>query len=230
MKAVAVAAGLDDVGVVGDSVNDGCGEAWVGDDLAPFAEWQVRCDRDGRFLFSFGDDLEDEFSALGVELDVAELVEAEQVIASVAGDESGELPVCLCFCELVRELGCCHVTDPVPCLTRGMPETDQQVALSGSGVAEENDGVAGRDVVALGEGGDRCRVDSGCVGVEIVEAFSSGEPGFFDPACPAAFVTGVDFVSEDLGEKPEMGGFVSGCLGGKVVVVAADCGEFELGG
>ena len=42
----------------GDAVDDGGDEAGVGDDLAPFAEGEVRRDRDGGFLVSFGEDLE----------------------------------------------------------------------------------------------------------------------------------------------------------------------------
>ncbi len=41
-EAVGVGAGFDDVGVEGDAVDDGGDEAWVCDDLAPFAEREVR--------------------------------------------------------------------------------------------------------------------------------------------------------------------------------------------
>jgi len=76
------------VGVEGDAVDDGGNEAGVGDHGSPFAEGEVGCDRDGGFLFAFGEDLEQQLGAAGVELDVAELVEAEQVEAPVAGDDA----------------------------------------------------------------------------------------------------------------------------------------------
>ena len=44
---------------------------------------------DGGLLFAFGEDLEQQLGAAAVELDVADLVDAEQVEASVAGDECG---------------------------------------------------------------------------------------------------------------------------------------------
>ena len=86
---VGLGAGLDDVGVEGDAVDDGGDEAGVGDDFAPFAEGEVRGDGDAGLLLSFGQDLEQQLAASGVELDVAELVEAEQIEAAVAADEAG---------------------------------------------------------------------------------------------------------------------------------------------
>lgn len=72
---VAVGAGLEDVGVEGDAVDDGGDEPGVGDDGAPFAEGQVAGQGDAGFLFAFGEDLEQQLGAAGVELDVAELVD-----------------------------------------------------------------------------------------------------------------------------------------------------------
>ena len=72
---VGLGAGFEDVGVVGDAVHDRGNEAWVGEHGAPFAERQVGGDRDGGSLFAFGDDLEEQLGAAGVDLDVAELVE-----------------------------------------------------------------------------------------------------------------------------------------------------------
>jgi hypothetical protein len=85
---VALGAGLDDVGVEGEPVDDGGDEARLGDDRAPLAERQVRRDGDGCFLFAFGEDLEQQLGAAGVELDVAELVEAEQFEPAVAGNDA----------------------------------------------------------------------------------------------------------------------------------------------
>ena len=40
-EAPALGAGVDDVGLVGDAVDDGLGQAGVGEDLGPFAEREV---------------------------------------------------------------------------------------------------------------------------------------------------------------------------------------------
>ena len=57
-ESVGLGAGLEDVGVEGDAVDDGGDEAWVWEDRAPLAEGQVGGDRDGGPFFAFCDDLE----------------------------------------------------------------------------------------------------------------------------------------------------------------------------
>jgi hypothetical protein len=55
-----------------------------------FAEGEVGPDRDRGSFFPLGDDLEQQLGAFGVDLDVAELVEAEQIQAAVAADSAGQ--------------------------------------------------------------------------------------------------------------------------------------------
>ena len=88
VEAVAGGAGLDDVGVVGDAVDDGGGEAGVGEGFGPFAEWGVGGDSDCGAFFSFGEDLEEQFGGVLVEAHVAEFVDGEEVVAAVAGDDA----------------------------------------------------------------------------------------------------------------------------------------------
>src|SRR5262249_22604532 len=92
-RAVRPGSGFDGLGGEGDAVDDGGDEAGVGEDGSPFAEGQVGPDRDGGSFLAFGDDLEQQLGAAGVELDVAELVEQEQVEAAVAADDAGQLPL-----------------------------------------------------------------------------------------------------------------------------------------
>jgi hypothetical protein len=103
---------LEDVGVEGDPVDDGGDEAGVGDDLAPLAEGQVRRHRHRRFLFAFGEDLEQQLGTSGVEGDVAELVQAEEVQASVAGHDPRQAAFVGGLGELVDQLGGGGVADP----------------------------------------------------------------------------------------------------------------------
>jgi hypothetical protein len=86
---VGLGAGLEDVGVEGDPVHDRGDQAGVGEDGAPFAERQVGPDRDRGSFLPFGDDLEQQFGAAGVELDVAQLAGQEEVEAAVAGHDAG---------------------------------------------------------------------------------------------------------------------------------------------
>jgi hypothetical protein len=63
------------VRAVGEAVDDGLREPWVGEYLGPFAERQVgRDDRAAAFV-SFGEDLEDELGGAVGQREIAELVD-----------------------------------------------------------------------------------------------------------------------------------------------------------
>jgi hypothetical protein len=117
------------VGVEGDAVDDGGDEAGVGDDGAPLAEGEVAGQRDAGLLFSFGQDLEQQLGAAGVELDVAELVEAEEIEAAVAGDDAREASFVGGFGELVDELCGGGIADAASLFAGGDPEADEEVVL-----------------------------------------------------------------------------------------------------
>jgi hypothetical protein len=142
---VGLGAGFDDVGVEGDAVDDGSDEARLGEHGSPFAERQVRADGDGGSFFSFGDDLAEQFGAARVELDIAELVEQEQVEAAVAADDAGQLPLVGGSGELVTQLGGGGVADPAALLAGGQARADEQMGLGGAGVPEQDDRLAGVD-------------------------------------------------------------------------------------
>jgi hypothetical protein len=76
-ESVAVGAGLDDVAVEGEPVDDGCAEPGVGEGVGPGAEGFVGGDRDRGSFLAFGEDLEEQFGAAPVQAEVAQLVEAE---------------------------------------------------------------------------------------------------------------------------------------------------------
>ena len=88
---VGLGAGLDDVGLEGDPVDDRGAEPRVGEGAGPFGERGVRRDRDRGAFLAFGEDLEQQLGAAAVELQVAQFVEAEQVDPAVAGDGAGEV-------------------------------------------------------------------------------------------------------------------------------------------
>jgi hypothetical protein len=100
-----------------------------------FAERQVRGQGDRRLLLAFGQDLEEQLGPSGIELDVAELVQAEQVEASVAGDDAAEPALVGRLGQLVDQLGAGGVADPVALLAGGQAEADQQVRLARPAVA-----------------------------------------------------------------------------------------------
>src|SRR5690625_3957009 len=99
---VGVGAGVDDVGVEGESVDDGRGQARVGEGGAPFAEGGVGGARDRGAFFAFGDDLEQQFCPSGIQADVSDFIEAYQVQPRVAADDPGQLLIVGGFDELVH--------------------------------------------------------------------------------------------------------------------------------
>src|SRR5829696_8247482 len=59
-EAPGLGAGVDDVGAVGEAVDDGLGEPGVGEHLRPFAEREVGGDDQRAAFVALGEDLEDE--------------------------------------------------------------------------------------------------------------------------------------------------------------------------
>jgi hypothetical protein len=122
-----------------------------GEDGSPFAEREIGPDGDGGSFLALGDDLDQQFRALGVDLDVAELIEDQEVEAGVEGDDAGQGALVGGFDEFVDELGGRDVADPAALLAGGEPEADEQVGLAGAGVAEQDDRLAGVQVSVGGE-------------------------------------------------------------------------------
>src|SRR3954468_5499027 len=104
-EAPALGAGVDDVGLVGDAVNDGLGQAGVGEDLGPFAEREVGGDDQAAAFVAFGDDLKDELGGARGQGQVAQLIEADELGAGVAADDAGEFAARFGFLEFVGQSG-----------------------------------------------------------------------------------------------------------------------------
>src|SRR6266567_8788117 len=180
---VGVGAGGDDVRLEGEPVDDGCAQPRVGEGGCPLAEGGVGGDRDGGAFLAFGEDLEQQLGAAAVELEVAELVQAEQVDAAVAGDGAREGLVVGGLDELVDQRGGGDVADPVAVFGGGGAQPDQQVGLAGAGVADQAARLPGADPGGPGEGMDEGGGDVrvGRV-VEVLEPFGAGEGGVADQA------------------------------------------------
>ena len=80
--AVAGAAVLENFGVVDDAVNHGGGDSDVAEALCPLGKCQVGRDDDGAVFVAAGDELEEEVRGTGLDWDVSEFVDDEQVVAA----------------------------------------------------------------------------------------------------------------------------------------------------
>jgi hypothetical protein len=92
------------VGVEGEAVHDGAQQPGVGEGAAPLGERGVGGDRDGAAFLTVGEDLEEQFRAGLVQVEVAEFVETKQIDAAVAGDDFVELPVVGGFGEFIDQV------------------------------------------------------------------------------------------------------------------------------
>ena len=68
-------AGVDDVGFVGESVDDRFGESGVREDAGPLAEGEVGRDDQAAAFVAFGEDLEDEFGGAVGEREIPQFIE-----------------------------------------------------------------------------------------------------------------------------------------------------------
>src|SRR6266536_4092239 len=139
---VGVGAGGDDQRVERQAVDDRSGQARVGEGLAPLAERGIAGHRDGGFLLAFGDDLEQQLRAARVEVEVAELVAAQQVQPAVAGDGLGQGALVGGLDQLVDQRRAGRVAHGAALLARGDARPDEQVGLAGARVAEQDQRLA----------------------------------------------------------------------------------------
>ena len=223
---VGAGAGGDDVGVVGEPVDDRGAEPRVGEGLGPLAERGVGRDRDGGLLLSLGEDLEQQLGAAPVQLDVAELIEAEQVDPPVAGDHLGEHAVVGGLGELVDQGGGGDVADPVALLGRRGAQPDQQVRLPRAGVADQAQRLPGGDPLAAGQRRDQRRGNVGVRGeVEVLQPLRPGEPGLADEPGPAPRLPVIALQRQQLGEEPLVAGLLAQRDPGDLAVAVPDRGQ-----
>src|SRR5208283_3296931 len=104
---------------------------------------KVRGHGDRRLLLALGEDLEQQLRPSRVELDVAELIEAQQIEPSVACNDAREPTLVGGLDEFVHQLRSGHVSDAKTLLACGHPEPDQQMRLAGARVSEQDDRLAG---------------------------------------------------------------------------------------
>ena len=84
--------------------------------------------------------MEEELGGSLVEVDVAELINREEVESAVAGDSLGEVEFVGCLGEFVGELSAGDVADPVAVLGCCDAGADVEVGLAGAGILKQDSG------------------------------------------------------------------------------------------
>ena len=117
-EAVAILPGLDDVGLIGDAIDQSFAEASIGNHFGPLGKRQVGCQKDRCFLRSIGDDLEQILGSDFRHRHIADFVDPDHVITRPTLEGSSEGVLMLRFNEFIDQAGCCGEADP-PLLPAG---------------------------------------------------------------------------------------------------------------
>ena len=191
------------------------GDDVVAEDLSPPAERLVAGHDQAGSLVAGRDQLEEQVGGLGLEGDVADLVDHDQRVAAEA-DELGLQPAGVVGVgEAGDPLGGGGERDPVPGLAGPDREAGGQVRLAGTGRAQENGVVPGGDEVQGAQVGDDLAFQAaGVVEVEVLQRLAGREPGGADPALAAVGLAGGDLALQAGDQELLMGpGLGAGPLG-----------------
>ena len=203
-QAVAGALDADDGGVVQEPVEQRGGHDRVAEHVPPLGESLVRGEDHGALLVAGVDELEEEVGGLGVDGDVADLVDDEQGGASVVSELVVEAVGAARRGEGVDELGEGGSVDAAAGLDGGDAERAGEVALAGAGGPEEVDRLGPVDEVELGEGHDAVPVERRLEGeVEALEGLRRVEPGDAQRDADAAGLAEGELAGEEFVDGAE---------------------------
>ena len=105
-EAEAFAIHLEDVAMVGESIQQSGGHAFALEDLIPVAEGQVAGDQQAAAFVTIGEDLEEQFGSGSAEGQVAEFVHDQQVDFVEPFQELIEAEFLLSFFQLIDQCRC----------------------------------------------------------------------------------------------------------------------------
>lgn len=139
--------------MVDEAVDHGGGDDVVGEGFAPAAEGQVAGDDDGALFVAGRDELEEQVGCVGVEGQVADLVDDDQAVPLDLLEFGVELP-CLMGGLESADSGAGGVEQDAVAVLRGLdPQADREVGLADAGRPEQDHVLSLRHVGARGEVG-----------------------------------------------------------------------------
>src|SRR5215207_1260020 len=192
-EAVAVAFEREDLGVVDEPVDHRGGDDVVAEDLPPGAERLVGRDDQRRALVAAADEHEHQVRGLGIERDVADLVDDQQRDPLQSGELVIEAAVALRVGEHGDPFGGGAERDAVSGEAGADADRDRQMTFPGPRRAEQDEILAAGEEVELAEMQDLVAADRGLEGeVELLERLAGGEARGLDAALAAVAVAAVD--------------------------------------
>jgi DNA invertase Pin-like site-specific DNA recombinase len=185
--------GGDHLGVVDEPVDHRGGDDLVAEYLSPPAERLIAGHDQGGPFIPGRDQLEEQVRGLGLERDVAHLVDDQDGVAAQPGELGLQPSGVVGVGEPGDPLRGGGEGDPVPGLAGADRQPGGQVRLSGAGRAQKHHVVAGGDEVQGAQVRDDLPLEAaGVAVVEVLQRLAGGEPGGPDPALPAVALAGRD--------------------------------------
>ena len=162
LEAPALVAGLDDVAVMGEAVEERRGHLGVAEDARPFAEGEVGGDDDRGLLVEAADQVEQELAAGLGEGQVAELVEDDEVHPREVVGHAALAAGAALGLELVDQVDDVEEAAAGAVADAGPGDGDGQMGLAGAGAADQDDVALVGEELAAGEVAHQGLVDRAC--------------------------------------------------------------------
>ena len=225
-EAPTVVAGLDDVAVVGQAVEQRGGHLGVAEHAGPFAEREVGGDDDGRALVEPADEMEQQLAAGLGERQVAEFVEDDEVHpGQMLGDTT--LPsIAGLDLQAVDEVD--HVVEATAGARSDAAsgDGDGHMGFAGAGTADQDGVTLLGDEAAAGEIIDQRLVDGCAFELEVLEILGKRQLGDGELVLDRAGLLLVDLGVEQVADNAL--GFVLALDGGRHDLVEGGLHAVEL--
>ena len=177
LETPAFVAGLDDVAVVGQAVEQGGRHLWIAKDARPIAEGEIGGDDDRGALVEPADQMEQQLTAGLGEGEIAEFIEDDEVKArEIIGEPS--LAASAAFgLELVDEIDGGEEAAARPGANAASRDSDGEMCLAGSGSANQDDVALLGDEAPARKVAHQRLIDRRVLEGEVVDVLGQGELG-----------------------------------------------------
>ncbi len=174
---IAGAFNLYDDGVMQQSVEQSGGHHWIPEDITPFSEAAVRGQNQGAFFIAGVDQLEEQVGAALGDRQVADLIDNEQRGSGVEADLLGQSSLAFSLDQGIDQFGQGGSVDALAGLYRSHPERTGEMALAGSGRAEQVHRLGPFDELQLRQGQDPIAIKRRLEGeVEALQGLDRNQP------------------------------------------------------
>ncbi len=151
--------------LVADATEESIDHEAVAQEVVPLVVRQVGRDDCGLAAVAFLHEPEEDVGLLGSDVQIAQLVDDQDVESGESCDEPGRGPVREGGVHLVEEVLCADELAAVAVLQGLEEQAGGEAGLAHAGLADEDDVLGPGNEVELGEGADLAAVDAGLFGV-----------------------------------------------------------------